>query len=305
MTPSDADPTSSRTILPHRPRSNRSRGDVASASSCATRPGGELPRFTAGAHINRAGCRTARCASYSLCNDPVERDRYVIAVKRETNGRGGSVEPDRRRARRRSIEVAPPINDFALARGAKSFIFIAGGIGITPILAMIRELSARRGALSSSSICTRSPDTTAVSRRDSRAGRPGQVVIHHDDGDPREIARSVADRSRTPNAAHIYCCGPRRLDGGGARHDRPLVAVLRCISRASPMPARRRAPTTAVHACGSRERRSDRGRRPSTIDPRCDCAPTGHDVPSSCESGTCGSAAPACSRAKPTTATWC
>ena len=78
---------------------------------------------------------------YSLCNDPQEDDRYEIAVKREAAGRGGSIGMvDRLRVGDR-IAVAAPRSEFSLAPRAKRFLFIAGGIGITPILSMMRHLA--------------------------------------------------------------------------------------------------------------------------------------------------------------------
>src|SRR5260370_25770712 len=56
-------------------------------------PGGaDLPEFSAGAHVS-VKVPSGLLRKYSLCNDPAERDRYVIAVKRETNGRGGFRNP--------------------------------------------------------------------------------------------------------------------------------------------------------------------------------------------------------------------
>ena len=83
---------------------------------------------------------------YSLSNDPAERDRYVIAVKREGDGRGGSLSlVDGVRAGQ-MIEVGEPENLFELDSKARSFVLIAGGIGITPMMAMARHLLAE-GAL--------------------------------------------------------------------------------------------------------------------------------------------------------------
>src|SRR5262249_25692967 len=50
----------------------------------------DLPQFTAGAHVT-VRVPNGELRKYSLCNDPVERDRYVIAVKREAPGTGGSL----------------------------------------------------------------------------------------------------------------------------------------------------------------------------------------------------------------------
>ncbi len=98
-----------------------------------------LPEFSAGAHVAiRAPNGLLR--KYSLCNDPAERDRYLVAIKREANGRGGSCNLIDNTKAGDELMVAPPVNDFGLPQRAQDFLFIAGGIGITPIMAMIREV---------------------------------------------------------------------------------------------------------------------------------------------------------------------
>src|SRR5258706_15823534 len=117
-----------------------------------------LPEFTAGSHLT-VRSPNGSLRKYSLCNDPAERDRYVIAVKRDPAGRGGSVDlVDNTRAGD-TLEVSPPHNSFDLAEKASSFILIAGGIGITPLVAMARQLNGegRRYRLY---YLPRSPDTT-------------------------------------------------------------------------------------------------------------------------------------------------
>src|SRR5205809_978920 len=95
--------------------------------------GDPLPAFTAGAHLDlRSPNGSVR--KYSLCNDPAEQDRYVIAVRRDPNGRGGSVDLVDNVKAGDDVQVSAPRNAFELAPGAKSFVFVAGCIGITPIL---------------------------------------------------------------------------------------------------------------------------------------------------------------------------
>src|SRR5215831_3659787 len=101
--------------------------------------GSELPQFSACAHI-AIHVPNGLLRKYSLCNDPAERDRYQVAVKRELSGRGGSSTLIDRSKPGDEIYVAPPVNDFALPQRAQDFLFIAGGIGITPIMAMIRQV---------------------------------------------------------------------------------------------------------------------------------------------------------------------
>src|SRR6478609_8973512 len=106
--------------------------------------GRALTPFTAGAHLTvRVPSRANR--NYSLCNDPDEVDRYVIAVKRDAAGRGGSRSMTDDVAEGDRIEVSEPRNEFELSERARSFVFVAGGIGITPVLSMMRHLKATAG----------------------------------------------------------------------------------------------------------------------------------------------------------------
>ncbi|NDP43668.1 MAG: oxidoreductase, partial [Aromatoleum sp.] len=118
--------------------------------------GGELPAFTPGAHID-VEVPSGGVRKYSLCNDPDERDRYVIAVKREDEGRGGSASLIDGVAAGARLACAFPRNDFPLAERATNFLFIAGGIGITPILSMVRHLKSTGRARFRLYYCTRGP----------------------------------------------------------------------------------------------------------------------------------------------------
>src|ERR1700761_6397877 len=86
------------------------------------RSGGELPAFTPGSHIT-VKTPSGQKRRYSLCNDCQERDRYVIAVKREKDGRGGSRSMTSEVNEGDSIEVEPPANEFEMAASEpKSYI---------------------------------------------------------------------------------------------------------------------------------------------------------------------------------------
>src|SRR3954471_11774627 len=121
--------------------------------------GDALPAFTPGAHVE-VRSPNASVRKYSLCNDPAERDRYVIAVKRDPAGRGGSVDLVDHVATGDAVEVSPPRNTFELAPQAKSFLLVAGGIGITPLLCMCHALN-RDGRPYRLHYLTRSPEATA------------------------------------------------------------------------------------------------------------------------------------------------
>ena len=84
--------------------------------------GGELPEFSAGAHV-AVKVPNGLIRKYSLCNDPAERDRYQIAVKRDEAGRGGSVSLIENTKAGDELIVSPPVNDFELARNAQAFLY--------------------------------------------------------------------------------------------------------------------------------------------------------------------------------------
>lgn len=168
--------------------------------------GQALPSFEPGAHIN---VRTpgGYVRSYSLCNDPQQSDRYVIGVKRESGGRGGSVSMVDRIEVGDSIEASAPLNSFRLME-ARQYLLIAGGIGITPILSMMRTLH-RRGCGSVRLIyCTRTRAEAAFLGELDEFG--DQVIVHHDNG-RSEAAFDFWPVFSRPDGTHIYCCGPNGL----------------------------------------------------------------------------------------------
>ncbi len=163
------------------------------------------------ARISRCGCRTGSIRKYSLCNDPAERDRYQIAVKREDSRPRRLDQPDRQyQGRRRTGSISAPVNDFRAGRNAADyFLFIAGGIGITPIMAMMRALKRDPAKQYKLYYCTRTPEMTAFRDELSAPEFEGKVVIHHDGGDPAQ-ARSTSGRSsRSARTARISIAAAR------------------------------------------------------------------------------------------------
>lgn len=102
--------------------------------------GGDLPDWTAGAHIDVV-IAPEFLRQYSLMGDPADKKRYTIAVLRETDGRGGSDLMHRVFAVGRRVFVSKPINHFALEPAERS-ILLGGGIGVTPMIAFAHELFA-------------------------------------------------------------------------------------------------------------------------------------------------------------------
>ncbi|MFQ5995132.1 MAG: PDR/VanB family oxidoreductase [Acidiferrobacterales bacterium] len=169
--------------------------------------GDELPPFSAGAHID-FHFRDGSVRQYSLCNDPTERHRYLIAVLRETDGRGGSQALFERVHTQRTVSVGrKPRNNFPLHEKAKHHLLLAGGIGVTPMMAMVYRLQAL-GADFTMHYCTKSPVHTAFRAELAPLIAAGRVTLHHDGGDPRK-GLDLKRLLKTYNAgSHLYYCGP-------------------------------------------------------------------------------------------------
>lgn len=170
--------------------------------------GGQLPEFSAGAHIDLyAGGDKRR--SYSLANNPKERHRYVIGVLRETDSRGGSIWMHESLKVGDKIKVSPPLNNFELDETATEHILVAGGIGITPMLAMGHRLR-KIGANFTLHYCTKSAEQTAF-MNDVKKVFGNNVKFHHDGGDPAKGIKLDILFNNQPEDAHLYVCGPPGL----------------------------------------------------------------------------------------------
>jgi ferredoxin-NADP reductase len=99
----------------------------------------ELPPFKPGAHID-LHLSNGLVRTYSLCNDPADNDRYVIAVKREAEGRGGSAALHDRVASGDVIGVSLPRGGLDVGEDIRRYVFVAGGVGVTPYLSIANYL---------------------------------------------------------------------------------------------------------------------------------------------------------------------
>ncbi|XXF77849.1 PDR/VanB family oxidoreductase [Myxococcaceae bacterium GXIMD 01537] len=170
--------------------------------------GGTLPPFEPGAHLD-IHVPGGFVRQYSLCNDAAETHRYVIAAQREPSGRGGSRALHERVREGDTLLTSPPRNHFPL-HFARSYVLVAGGIGITPLLAMTRVLQ-RTGADWHLHYCTRSPERTAFLAELSAPPFAGRVHVHHDEGDPAKGLDVRGLLATRPPGARLYCCGPAGL----------------------------------------------------------------------------------------------
>jgi vanillate monooxygenase ferredoxin subunit len=167
--------------------------------------GGPLPAFSAGSHIDvHVGDGVIR--QYSLCNDPQETHRYLIAVLRDQKSRGGSVAMHDRVYEGNVIRISEPKNHFPLVQAKRTLLF-AGGIGVTPILCMAERL-ANIGTDFEMYYCARSRDRTAFFDRISTSSFVQRAHFHFDDG-PAEMKLDLPTLLATPDdGTHLYVCGP-------------------------------------------------------------------------------------------------
>ena len=166
--------------------------------------GRALPPFSAGAHIDVHVGGLVR--QYSLCNRPGETHRYQIGVLRDANSRGGSVAMHAL-AVGDSLQISAPKNHFPLAADARHSILLAGGIGVTPLLAMAEQLAAD-GASFALHYATRSSERTAFRDRLAAAHLAPHARCYVDDA-PQNGRLDLAAVLSQPNAeTHVYVCGP-------------------------------------------------------------------------------------------------
>lgn len=168
--------------------------------------GAPLPTFAGGAHViveMRDGDLTRRNA-YSLMSAPWRTGSYTISVRRDENGRGGSRYLHDQVRQGDMLHITYPVNLFPLDQRARKHLLLAGGIGITPILAMIEQL-ARDGAPFEVHYANRSEASTAYAEH--LSARCGQrVTLYHDDqGAAMPLARILGNQ---PLGTHLYVCGP-------------------------------------------------------------------------------------------------
>lgn len=168
--------------------------------------GAPLPAFEPGAHVVlRLPNGMAR--SYSLLNDWRERNRYVLGVGRAEAGRGGSEYIHAVLRAGAEIACEAPANNFKLHPDAGHYLFIAGGIGITPILSMIRWCMAEG---KSWQLVYAARDRSRLAFYDELAACKDKVRFHCDDehGGPLPVAHCFEG---LPQHTQVYCCGPSPL----------------------------------------------------------------------------------------------
>jgi tetrachlorobenzoquinone reductase len=194
--------------------------------------GAPLPQWSPGAHID-LHLPSGLVRSYSLHGDRLDRDAYHVAVLNEPDGRGGSAEAHRFAAAGAAIRASPPRNAFAL-EPASHYLFLAGGIGVTPLLAMAREV-ARRGEPWTFVYGGRSRDRMAFLDALSALGGGRLQIVPEDEAGLPDLAAAFA---ALPAGAAAYCCGPApMLDAAVAAGTRTRPDVPVRLERFAASPA--------------------------------------------------------------------
>ncbi|MET9323111.1 PDR/VanB family oxidoreductase [Streptomyces sp. NPDC003038] len=169
--------------------------------------GKDLPAWAPGAHLDLT-LPSGTVRQYSLCGDPADRGAYRIGVLREPQGRGGSEEVHRTRLEGTRLTFDGPRNLFPLV-AAERYLFVAGGIGITPILSMIRALGEPgRSADWSLVYGGRSLRSMAYVDEVAELSRGTAVLVPQDRLGLPDLDELLGD---LPQGTSVYCCGPEGL----------------------------------------------------------------------------------------------
>ncbi|WP_329618347.1 PDR/VanB family oxidoreductase [Streptomyces brevispora] len=169
--------------------------------------GPDLPGWQPGAHLDLV-LPSGLIRQYSLCGDPADPDTYTVATRLAEDGRGGSREVHDRLHEGEEVEIRGPRNRFPLA-DSPAYVLVAGGIGITPILPMLRALAASgadwRLLYGGRSRATM-PFLEEIERLDADGDRV--TVVPQDEAGHPDVAAALADAAA---GTAVHCCGPEPL----------------------------------------------------------------------------------------------
>lgn len=238
--------------------------------------GKPLPAWTPGAHVDAHVGGHIR--QYSLCGDPQCADRYRIGVLNEPSSRGGSRHVHTALRPGQQVTVSQPRNHFAL-ENAERYVFVAGGIGITPLLAMARE-AARRGAAWRLVYGGRTRGSMAFTAELAALGGDITLVPQDEHG---HIDLDAA-LSGLPEGTLVYACGPEPLLN--AVEQRCPDGKLRLERFAAPTAARTGDDEAFEVECRTSGLTLSVGADTSILDA---AEAAGISVNSSCRDGICGS----------------
>ncbi|XKK59635.1 PDR/VanB family oxidoreductase [Streptomyces sp. ARC32] len=236
-----------------------------------------LPPWEPGAHLDLV-LPSGLVRQYSLCGDPEDTSSYTVAARLVEDGRGGSRELHEQVQEGTELEVRGPRNRFPLV-DAPCYAFVAGGIGITPVLPMLRALpeGAEWRLLYGGRTRASMPFLEEVEKLDADGGRI-TVVAEDEDGRPDPAAFLAG----LPEGTAVYCCGPEGL----------MAAVAERLPDGVALHLERFAPRTTADGDGEFEVELHRSGRTLTVpgDSSVLAAVRAElpNTPYSCEQGWCG-----------------
>lgn len=245
--------------------------------------GGQLPKWRAGAHIDihhtdDAGTDFVR--QYSLCSDPQDTTTYRVGILNEAQGRGGSRRIHRDLQPGTKVTVSWPRNTFRLAKAAK-YLFVAGGIGITPMMSMIREVEA---AGSEWELHYAGRARKHMAFLDELKAYGDKVKLYPKD-ETGGLVLSELFASPQENCL-VYVCGPEKLMQESEEHTAHWPKDSLRLERFAPKPIERDTPDVPFQVEFSRSDVTvEVGANESILQA---AANAGMPVLSSCEEGTCG-----------------
>ena len=168
-----------------------------------------LPTFSGGAHtvVEMQDVEITRLNPYSLMSDPMCQRAYAISVRRDDEGRGGSLFMHNKVSVGDNMVISYPINLFSLDLRAKKHLFIAGGIGITPFLAQIKQLDRFNGCWNLHYSCRSESLGSYVDELTDQ--HPNETHVYYDDKDQQiDLVKLLEGQ---PLGTHVYVCGPKGM----------------------------------------------------------------------------------------------
>jgi vanillate O-demethylase ferredoxin subunit len=242
----------------------------------------ELPPFRPGAHID-LHLRGGLVRTYSLCNDPADNRRYLVAVKRERDGRGGSVKLHDEVKVGDTIGVTLPRGGLDLDGDVTHRVFVAGGIGVTPFLSAAAFL--KRTGRPNFKLHLMARGSPPLINLLAPLMETGHVVVHDTARSGRPAVASLVGAPMPGRAAG--CCGPASMldDFEQATRDWPgeRVHVERFVPPVLAADPEAR-PYTLALSRSKRETRVEPGQTMLAA-----LLAMGIDIPASCCGGICGS----------------
>ncbi|WP_370322104.1 2Fe-2S iron-sulfur cluster-binding protein [Oricola sp.] len=214
----------SEATIPVRVKQMRREADTVVSVEFETLDGSNLPKAAPGAHVDVI-LRDDLRRSYSLTRENTAGPTFTVAIHRDPQSKGGSAFVHERLRVGDKVRISRPKNNFPLDETSENSVLIAGGIGITPILAMVRRLTEERrrwevfyAARSRTAAAFCEELDTCVQASNGK----GRVNYHFDDEQRGSLVDIRSIMESNPEA-HFYCCGPE-----------PMLAAYEAAAREVP-----------------------------------------------------------------------